>query len=68
VTSRPQYFPELCAAMKGQSRIDRAQAREIGEEYARRIDPISDSRGLADYRRRVIAVEVRRALEELYHG
>jgi carbon-monoxide dehydrogenase medium subunit len=68
VTSRPQYFPELCAAMKGQSRIDRAQAREIGEEYARRIDPISDSRGSADYRRRVIAVEVRRALEELYHG
>ena len=33
-----------------------------------RIEPISDSRGSSAYRRRVIAVEVRRAVEELAHG
>ena len=32
---------------------------------ARAVDPISDVSGSADYRRRVVAVEVRRALEEL---
>jgi carbon-monoxide dehydrogenase medium subunit len=38
-------------------------AREIGARYAERIEPIADSRGSAAYRRRVIAVEVRRAVE-----
>jgi CO/xanthine dehydrogenase FAD-binding subunit len=33
--------------------------------YAEAIDPISDISGSADYRRRVIEVEVRRALEEV---
>ncbi|MBV9229147.1 MAG: xanthine dehydrogenase family protein subunit M, partial [Chloroflexi bacterium] len=42
-------------------------ATEIGQRYAEAIDPISDSRGSAAYRRRIIAVEVRRALEELSH-
>lgn len=37
-------------------------AREIGEEYASRIDYIDDNRGSAAYRRKVVAVEVRRAL------
>ncbi|MEZ4699952.1 MAG: xanthine dehydrogenase family protein subunit M [Rhodothermales bacterium] len=67
VASRPQYFPEVCALARGR-RVDADLAREIGEAYAQRIDPISDSRGSSEYRRRVIAVEVRRALEELYHG
>jgi CO/xanthine dehydrogenase Mo-binding subunit len=35
--------------------------------YAEEIEPLSDSRGSARYRRRVIAVEVRRALEDLNH-
>jgi len=55
VAERPQYFPELCVG----------PADEIGGRYAEAIEPISDVRGSADYRRRVIAVEVRRALEEL---
>lgn len=67
-TSSPQYFPDVCAAAIHRSRIEDELAREIGDEYARRIDPISDARGSAEYRRRVIAVEVRRALEELAHA
>jgi aerobic carbon-monoxide dehydrogenase medium subunit len=55
VTETPQSFPELC----------RGPAEEIGRAYAERIDPISDARGSADYRRRVVAVEVRRAVEAL---
>jgi carbon-monoxide dehydrogenase medium subunit len=65
VTNRPQYFPDVCAAAEGIGHIDGKLAREIGEAYAQRIKPISDSRGSTEYRRRVIAVEVRRALEEL---
>jgi len=33
--------------------------------HAQRIEPISDARGSAAYRRRIVAVEVRRAIEEL---
>jgi carbon-monoxide dehydrogenase medium subunit len=55
VAGTPQLFPELC---------DGAPA-DVGAAYAEAIDPIADVRGSADYRRRVIAVEVRRALEEL---
>jgi carbon-monoxide dehydrogenase medium subunit len=55
VAARPQWFPALCAG----------EPAEIGQAYAAAIDPIDDIRGSADYRRRVIAVEVRRALEEL---
>jgi carbon-monoxide dehydrogenase medium subunit len=56
VAERPQLFPELCAG---------GDAAEIGRRYAEAIDPIADFRGSARYRRRVIAVEIRRALEEL---
>lgn len=67
VTERPQYFPDICALATG-SAGDSGLNREIAEAYARRIDPISDSRGSAAYRRRVIGVEVRRALEDLSHA
>jgi aerobic carbon-monoxide dehydrogenase medium subunit len=58
VAQTPQAFPEVCA-------LGRDAAHEIGRRYAERIEPMSDSRGSAAYRRRVIAVEVRRAVEEL---
>lgn len=66
VAERPQYFPEVCAIAEGE-RLDGELAAEIGRRYAEDIEPISDSRGSARYRRRVIAVEVRRTLEDLIH-
>lgn len=73
VAERPQYFPAICALADGEAGGDEGHrystelAREIGRQYAESIDPISDARGSAEYRRRVIAVEVRRALEEMNH-
>jgi aerobic carbon-monoxide dehydrogenase medium subunit len=66
VAERPQYFPEVCAIAEGE-RLDGELAAEIGRRYAEEIQPLSDSRGSARYRRRVIAVEVRRALEDLIY-
>ena len=57
----PQHYPDLCP----EGPVDAALAREIGARYAERMSPLSDSRGSAEYRRRVVAVEVRRAVEEL---
>jgi aerobic carbon-monoxide dehydrogenase medium subunit len=57
VAERPQWFPELCDP--------HGDPAEIGRAYAEAIDPIGDVSGSSDYRRRVIGVEVRRALEEL---
>ena len=56
VAGTPQHFPDVCAL---------ADPDEISRRYAERIEPIADARGSAAYRRRVTAVEVRRALEEL---
>jgi aerobic carbon-monoxide dehydrogenase medium subunit len=64
VADRPQYFPDLCALAHGE-RLTTELAAEIGRRYAERIEPISDSRGSDRYRKRVIAVEVRRALEDV---
>ena len=55
VAERPQWFPELC----------KGEPAEIARAYSDAIDPISDVSGSSAYRRRVIEVEVRRALEEL---
>ena len=55
VAERPQDLPELCDG----------SPEEVAAGYAERIEPLSDSRGSARYRRRVIAAEVRRAVEEV---
>ncbi len=64
VAERPQYFPDICTLGDGEQ-LNRELATEIGRRYAENITPLSDSRGSAEYRKRVIAVEVRRALEEM---
>jgi carbon-monoxide dehydrogenase medium subunit len=66
VAERPQYFPAICDLARGE-RVSGELAVEVSRRYAEEIQPISDSRGSARYRRRVIAVEVRRALEDLIH-
>jgi aerobic carbon-monoxide dehydrogenase medium subunit len=53
VAGTPQDFPELCDG----------EPAEVAARYAERIEPMSDARGSAEYRRRVIAAEVRRAVE-----
>src|SRR3954454_15308130 len=60
----PQHYPDICALADGRT-IDVALAREIAARYAERLRPLADVRGSAEYRRRVVAVEVRRAVEEV---
>jgi carbon-monoxide dehydrogenase medium subunit len=55
VAGTPQDFPDLCDG----------EPAEVAAGYAERIEPMSDARGSAGYRRRVIAAEVRRAVEEV---
>ena len=57
VAERPQYFPELCDAQ--------AKPAFVAHAYAEAIDPMGDVSGSSAYRRRAIAVEVRRALEQI---
>jgi aerobic carbon-monoxide dehydrogenase medium subunit len=62
-----QVDPDACALASGRT-LDAELAAEIGARYADAIEPLSDVRGSAAYRKRVIAVEVRRALLELGAG
>jgi aerobic carbon-monoxide dehydrogenase medium subunit len=56
VAETPQDFPDLCDG----------EPAEVAARYAERIEPLSDARGSAKYRRRVIAAEVRRAVEDVW--
>jgi carbon-monoxide dehydrogenase medium subunit len=56
VAETPQEFPDLCDG----------EPAEVAARYAERIEPLSDARGSAKYRRRVIAAEVRRAVEDVW--
>jgi carbon-monoxide dehydrogenase medium subunit len=64
VAGVPQHFPDVCALADGRP-LEPALREEIARRYGERVEPIADARGSAAYRRRVTAVEVRRALEEL---
>ena len=61
VSGRPQELPEACALAEGQV-VDEPLAAEIARRYAAGLDPIDDARGSSAYRRRIVEVEVRRAL------
>jgi carbon-monoxide dehydrogenase medium subunit len=64
VSGRPQEFPDACAVAVGQ-RMSVDVATEIGRRYAELSSTLSDVRGSAAYRSRLIAVLVRRSLEPL---
>ena len=64
VAERPVLLREACALALGR-RLDSATARQVGDAYADAVETLSDVRGSSAYRRRVLGVIVRRALEEL---
>jgi carbon-monoxide dehydrogenase medium subunit len=64
VSGRPQEFPDACSVAVGQ-RMTVDVATEIGRRYSELASTLSDVRGSAGYRKRLIAVLVRRSLEAL---
>jgi carbon-monoxide dehydrogenase medium subunit len=64
VAERPVLLESACALATGKH-LDESLARRIGDAYAEGVETLSDVRGSAAYRRRVLAVVVRRALQEL---
>ncbi|MDQ2943201.1 MAG: FAD binding domain-containing protein, partial [Candidatus Dormibacteraeota bacterium] len=64
VSGRPQEFPAAIASAIGR-RITVEVAGEIGRRYSELATTLSDVRGSAAYRSRMIAVLVRRSLEPL---
>jgi len=63
----PQRVAEAEAMAHGSVLTDELVAA-IAEDYARTLDPLSDVRGSAWYRREMIGVFVKRALEEVRDG
>ena len=58
----PRRFDELTAPLEG-ARLDDARRRALGEEVARRVRPVHNTFLLPEYRKKMVAVYVRRALE-----
>jgi carbon-monoxide dehydrogenase medium subunit len=67
VAEKPQELAEAEALARGRQ-ITEELAREIGERYADAIDPLSDLRGSAWYRKQMIRVFVRRAIMQALDG
>jgi carbon-monoxide dehydrogenase medium subunit len=63
VAATPQRFADVEDAARGEE-VSEELAREVAHAYAGRIEPLSDSRGSAWYRREVVEALVRRALLE----
>ena len=63
----PQRLPEVEALSMGE-RLTDALVDEIAESYAAGIDTLEDSRGSAWYRKQMIRVFVKQALEEVGDG
>lgn len=63
VADTPQTLGEVEALAHNEKLTD-SLAREIGRRYAEEIDTLSDMRGSSWYRKQVIEVLVRRAIEE----
>jgi carbon-monoxide dehydrogenase medium subunit len=64
VSGRPQELPDVCRLAVG-ARVTTAVAAEVARGYSELTPTLSDVRGSAAYRTRIIEVLVRRALEPL---
>jgi carbon-monoxide dehydrogenase medium subunit len=62
VAETPQEVPEAEAVAQGEP-LTNELIHEVAERYARAIEPLSDLRGSAWYRKQMIRVFVRRAIE-----
>lgn len=60
----PQRVPDALAEAEGQT-LDAALADRMASRYAESIEPLDDARGSRWYRRRMVAVFVRRSLRRL---
>jgi 4-hydroxybenzoyl-CoA reductase subunit beta len=67
VESRPRAFDELTLALEG-SALSPDRVRALAEEITRQLRPVHNTFLLPDYRRRMIGVYVRRAIEEAREG
>jgi carbon-monoxide dehydrogenase medium subunit len=67
VASTPVRLPEVERSALGEAPSD-ALFEHLGERYAEAIDPVSDARGSAAYRKRMVAIFVRRALRAALDG
>ena len=63
----PQRVSKAEGMARGQALTD-ALIATIAEEYAQRLDPLTDVRGSAWYRKEMIRVFVKRVLEEVRNG
>jgi 4-hydroxybenzoyl-CoA reductase subunit beta len=58
----PRRYDELTGPLVGE-RLDDAKRRALGEELARRVRPVHNTFLLPEYRKKMVAVYARRALE-----
>ena len=63
----PRRFDELTDALVG-SALSPDRVRALGEEVAKRVRPVHNTFLLPDYRKKMVAVFVRRAIEEARAG
>lgn len=63
VMARPQRFQDVEEQAHGQKLTD-SLVRELARQYAERIEPLSDIRGSSWYRKQVVEVLIRRAIEQ----
>lgn len=67
IAGQPLRLAEVEAAVRGQPATD-ALFREVAERYAAAADPVGDVRGSAGYRKQMVGVFVRRALQDAWEG
>jgi carbon-monoxide dehydrogenase medium subunit len=67
VAGRPLRLPDAEGSARGHHPSEELFA-QIGERYSQAVDPVADVRGSAEYRKEMVAVFVRRALQAAATG